>query len=88
MFVAMRATPCIKLRRSDMWDLMVYMPLLRSLARRLGAVLTIDISLLTELERSVVKEDACAVQGGDGALPPGRAPMESPAANSDAPLRI
>ena len=43
-----------------MWDLMVFMPLLRSLARRLEAVLTIDISLLTELERSVVKKAACA----------------------------
>jgi hypothetical protein len=60
MFVAMRATRSIKLRRSDMWDLMVFMPLLRSLARRLEAVLTIDISLLTELERSVVKKAACA----------------------------
>jgi hypothetical protein len=63
MFVAMRATLSIKLRRSDMWDLMVFMPLLRSLARRREAVLTIDVSLLTELERSVVKKDACAVQG-------------------------
>jgi hypothetical protein len=61
MFVAMRATPSIKLRRSDMWDLRVFMPLLRSLAWRLEAVLTIDISLLTELERSVGKNDACAV---------------------------
>ena len=61
MVVATRATRSLKLRRSGMWDPTVFMPLLRSLARRLEAVLTIDISLLTELERSVVKKDACAV---------------------------
>ena len=88
MFVASRAGPSIKLHRSDMWDLMMVMPLLRSLARRLGAVLTIDISLLTELDRAVVKKDACAAHGEDGALPPGRAQLESPTANSDASFRI
>ena len=46
MFIAAHATRSSKLRRSGMNSIRSHMPLLRSLARRLGAELTIDMALL------------------------------------------
>jgi hypothetical protein len=43
-----------------------HVPLLRSLARRLAAVPTIDMALLAELGLPTVRKDACKVQAEPG----------------------
>ena len=57
MFVATHATRSTKLHRSGMKSVRSHMSLLRSLARRLGA-LAIDMALLTELGLAAVRKDA------------------------------
>ena len=61
MFVATHATRSTKLHRSGMKSVRSHMPLLWSLARRLGA-LAIDMALLAELGLPAVRKDKCKVQ--------------------------
>ena len=61
MFVATHAARSTKLHRSGMKSVRSHMPLLWSLARRLGA-LTIDMALLAELRVPAARKDACNVQ--------------------------
>lgn len=62
LFVATRADGSAKLRRSGMWGRTLFMPLLRSLARRVGAVPATDMALLTELGQSNAGNQADKVQ--------------------------
>jgi hypothetical protein len=62
MSIATHATRSTKLRGSGMNSVRSHMSLLRSLARRLGAVLTINMALLAELGLPAVRKDGGKVQ--------------------------